>query len=152
MSKEIIVVASGYFEPMVHYGHIDYLTKARQLGDKLIVIVNNDRQSVLKKGICIIPVNQRIKMIRELRCVDFVIESVDEDRTVCKTLSILHPDIFAKGGDQTINTIPEAEVCKQLGIKIVDGLGDKIQSSRYLLADFKDKVDKIDKKYLHDEV
>lgn len=151
MSKEIIVVASGYYD-ILHGGHVEYLQKAKSLGDKLIVIVNNDRQAVLKKGAAFMPAAQRIKLIRELRCVDMVIESVDEDRTVCKTLSILHPDIFAKGGDQTVDTIPEAEICKQLNIKIVDGLGDKIQSSRYLLADFKDKVDKIDKKYLYDEV
>ena len=151
MSKEIIVVASGYFSPL-HGAHIEYLQLAKQLGDKLIVIVNNDRQAVLKKGSFFMPATQIIKIIRELRCVDMVIESIDEDRTVCKTLSILHPDIFAKGGDQTVNTIPEADICKQLNIKIVDGLGDKIQSSRYILADFKDKVDKMDKKYLYDEV
>ncbi len=109
-------------------------------------------QSCLKKGSSFMLAVERIKIIRALKCVDFVIESVDEDRTVCKTLSILHPDIFAKGGDQTKDTIPEAEICNQLGIKIVDGLGEKIQSSRRILADFKDKVNKMDEKYLNDEV
>jgi len=137
---------------MLHAGHIEYLQRAKSLGDKLIVIVNNDRQSCLKKGSHFMSTLERIKLIRELRCVDFVIESVDEDRTVCKTLSILHPDIFAKGGDQTISTIPELSICQQLNIKIVDGLGEKIQSSRDLIANFKENVDKIDNNYLYNGI
>lgn len=143
-----VVVASGYFDPYVHAGHLEYLQKAKQLGDVLIVIVNNDRQAKLKKGSVIVPCRDRLKLIRELRCVDMAIESFDEDRTVCKTLASLHPDIFAKGGDQTVGTIPEAEVCNKHGIKIIDGLGDKIDSSRLIVAELKKNIQAIDEKYL----
>ena len=75
-------------------------------------------------------------------CVDAAIEAMDEDRTVCKTLAAIHPDIFAKGGDQFVDTIPEAtvwlmitneQVCREMGIQMVDRLGEKIQSSSWLI-------------------
>ena len=58
---------------------------------------------------------------------------MDEDRTVCKTLAALHPDIFAKGGDTFVTSIPEGPVCEKYNIKMVDGLGNKIQSSSWLI-------------------
>ena len=131
--SETIVCASGYFNP-IHYGHIEYLEKSKQLGDKLIVIVNSDKQSYLKKGTSFMPENERLKIVRSLRCVDAAILSVDEDRTVCKTLSHLHPDIFTNGGDQNNDTIPEKDICEKMGTKLVDNLGEKIQSSSWLLA------------------
>jgi len=131
MSKKV-VVASGYFDPL-HYGHIEYLEQSKALGDKLIVIVNNDRQAALKKGKHFMPARERVKMIRSLSCVDCALESIDEDRTVCKTLACLHPHIFANGGDQFNTNIPEAKVCNELGITLMDGLGNKIQSSSWLL-------------------
>lgn len=128
MSRKTIVVASGYFNPL-HIGHVEYLEKSKQLGDLLVVIVNNDRQTMLKKGKVLISASDRIKVIRALRCVDMVIESVDEDRSVCRTLEAIHPDIFTNGGDQTNERIPESEVCNRLGIQMVDGLGAKVESS-----------------------
>lgn len=131
--SEIIVCASGYFNP-IHYGHIEYLEKSKKLGDKLIVIVNNDKQSHLKKGSSFMPEEERLKIIRSLRCVDAAVLSVDEDRTVCKTLSHLHPDIFTNGGDQNNDSIPERDICEKMKTKLVDNLGNKIQSSSWLLA------------------
>lgn len=128
MGRKKIVVASGYFNP-VHFGHIEYLEKSKELGDILVVIVNNDKQTLLKKGKILIKAHDRIKVVRALECVDLVIESVDEDRSVCKTLAALHPDIFTNGGDQSNENIPESEVCKKLGIQMVDGLGSKVESS-----------------------
>lgn len=127
-----VVVASGYFDPL-HYGHIEYLQKSKDLGDKLIVIVNNDRQAALKKGQAFMPARERVKLVRSLACVDAAIESVDDDQSVCRTLSILHPDIFTNGGDQRNEDTPEGLVCDELGVQMVDGLGDKIQSSSWLL-------------------
>ncbi len=131
--SETIVCASGYFNP-IHYGHIEYLEKSKQLGDKLIVIVNSDKQSHLKKGASFMPEDERLKIVRSLRCVDAAVLSVDEDRTVCKTLSHLHPDIFTNGGDQNNDTIPEKDICEKMGTKLVDNLGEKIQSSSWLLS------------------
>lgn len=130
--KEIIVVASGYFDPL-HAGHIEYLEKAKKLGDKLIVILNNDEQAILKKGFVFMPLEERKKIIQSLKFVDEIFISIDKDRSVCKSLEKIKPDIFAKGGDRNIGNIPETETCKKCNIKIVDGLGEKIQSSSELL-------------------
>ena len=131
--SETIVCASGYFNP-IHYGHIEYLEKSKQLGATLIVIVNSDKQSHLKKGASFMLEEERLKIVRSLRCVDAAILSVDEDRTVCKTLSCLHPDIFTNGGDQNNDTIPEKDICEKMGTQLVDNLGEKIQSSSWLLS------------------
>ena len=77
---------------------------------------------------------ERVRLIRALDCVDAAVEAIDNDRTVCKTLSIIHPDIFTNGGDQNNQSIPEARICNELGIAMVDSLGDKIQSSSWLLS------------------
>lgn len=134
------VVASGYFDPLT-VGHVEYLEKAKKLGDKLIVIVNNDTQASLKKQFSFIKQDERLTIVKALRCVDEVVLSIDQDRTVCKTLEMLKPDIFAKGGDQNIGTIPEKEICDLYNIKIIDGLGDKIQSSRWLLKQVKKNME-----------
>jgi len=96
-----------------------------------MVIVNNDEQAVLKKGKAFMPADERIKIIQELKCVDYVVKSIDTCRTVCKTLESLNPkpDFFCNGSDQNNNSIPEASICTKLGIKLLDGFGDKIQSS-----------------------
>lgn len=130
-----IVCVSGYFDP-IHVGHIEYFKKSKEIGDKLMVIVNNDEQATLKKGKPFMPADERIQLIKELRCVDIVVKSIDTDRTVCKTLETVEPkpDYFCNGGDQNNNTIPEIEVCNELNIDLVDGLGDKIQSSSWLIS------------------
>ena len=133
MLKKTICV-SGYFDPL-HVGHIEYLEMARTLteGGKLIVILNNDKQSALKKGIGFMSQEDRKRILECLWMVDEVIISIDEDETVCKTLQKISPDIFAKGGDRFSYEIPEAKICKKCGIKIVDGLGKKIRSSSEIL-------------------
>jgi cytidyltransferase-like protein len=127
-----IVCASGYMNPIT-FGHIEYLKKSKALGTKLIVIINSDKQSILKKGSSFMPENERLQIVRSLSCVDIAIISCDEDRTVCKTLRQIHPDIFTNGGDQFNDNIPEKEICEELGIQMIDGLGEKIQSSSWLL-------------------
>jgi D-beta-D-heptose 7-phosphate kinase/D-beta-D-heptose 1-phosphate adenosyltransferase len=132
MKKEIVVAASGYFNPL-HKGHVEYLEKAKSLGHKLVVIVNSDSQRALKGSKEFMDQDERMTIVKALRCVDEVFLSVDEDSTVCKSLVAVKPDVFAKGGDRFSNEIPEAEICEYLGITMVDGLGNKIQSSSWLL-------------------
>ena len=127
MSKKIVAV-SGYFDPL-HVGHIDYLKLAKSIGDKLIVIVNNDEQARLKKGESFMKEEDRLKIIRSLRCVDEAFLAVDKDATVCKSLRMCMPNIFANGGDRGVEEAPEAETCRHWGIEMVDGLGEKIRSS-----------------------
>jgi cytidyltransferase-like protein len=128
----ITVCASGYFNP-IHKGHIEYLEKARSLGDELIVIVNSDLQRSLKGSKEFQLEDERMIIVAALRCVTKVFLSVDLDTTVCKSIEAIRPTIFAKGGDRFAKEIPEAETCKKLGIVMVDNLGIKIQSSSWLI-------------------
>jgi len=127
-----IVAASGYFNPL-HKGHVEYLEKAKLLGNRLVVIVNNDKQRELKGSKEFMDENERAYIVGSLKCVDEVFISTDEDSTVCRSLEAIKPNIFAKGGDRFSTEIPESSVCEKLGIIMVDGLGEKIQSSSWLL-------------------
>ena len=131
----VVVAASGYFDP-IHKGHIEYLELAKQLGDKLIVILNNDKQVALKKGKPFMPLEDRKAVLEAIKFVDEIFVSIDEDKSVCKSLRAVKPDIFAKGGDRFIEEIPEAKICRELGIKVIDRLGKKIQSSSELIKNF----------------
>ena len=129
--NKIRVAVSGYFDP-IHIGHLEYLRMAKELGDSLVVIVNNNYQCKLKKGKHFMDENDRVEIVKALRFVDEVFLSVDKDRTVCKSLEEIKPDIFANGGDRATIEVPETPVCKKFNIKMVDGLGDKIRSSSSL--------------------
>jgi len=132
MSKKTISVAvSGYFDP-IHVGHLDYLELAKKLGDKLIVIVNNNHQCVLKKGKPFMDELDRMRIVKSIDMVDEVFLSVDSDKSVCKSLEEIKPDIFANGGDRANSEIPESTICSKYNIQIIDGLGDKIRSSSSL--------------------
>ena len=128
MKNEVVVAVSGYFDP-IHVGHLEYLQLASKLGDRLIVIVNNNHQAKLKKGEFFMHEKDRIQIVAALRCVDEVFLSIDTDSSVCKSLEAIKPNIFANGGDRSLDEIPETAVMKKYDIKLVDGLGDKIRSS-----------------------
>ena len=127
-----IVAASGFFDP-IHRGHIEYLQLAKKQGDKLVVILNNDKQCILKKGDVFMPIEDKKAILEALECVDEVFVSIDGDISVCESLRVVKPHIFAKGGDRFATEIPEAKVCIDLGIKMVDNLGKKLQSSSDLI-------------------
>lgn len=134
-----VVIVSGYFNP-VHKGHIEYFNKSKSHGDKLYVIVNSDLQRELKGSKEFQDEGERFLIIDSLKMVDKTILSIDIDRTVRETLRMIHSEygkdvelFFANGGDQNNDTIPEKPICDELGIKLIDGLGDKIQSSSWLL-------------------
>ena len=139
MKKKKGMIVSGYFNP-IHKGHIEYLNNAKTLSDVLFVIVNNDHQRALKGSAEFQEEQERVCIVSNIKSVDHCILSVDQDRTVCKTIEKIALDFgnefdlsFANGGDQTNSSIPEKPICDQLGISLVDGLGDKIQSSSWLL-------------------
>lgn len=122
------VAVSGYFDP-IHVGHLEYLELAKKLGDRLIVIVNNNQQCILKKGKPFMDEADRVKIVEALRVVDEAFLSIDVDKSVCASLAAIQPDIFANGGDRSLGEIPETAVMKKYNIKMIDGLGDKIRSS-----------------------
>lgn len=132
--KSIIVAVSGYFNPL-HVGHLEMIARAKKLGNKLIAIVNNDKQVALKGSVPFMPEKDRLKIIAALRDVDQVFLSIDKDKTVCRSLSKIKPHIFANGGDRkNIGDVPEYQICQKLGIKMVDGLGKKIRASSEMIA------------------
>ena len=137
-SKKAIIV-SGYFNP-IYKGHLGYLNYAKAIADELFVIVNNDHQRALKGSKEFQKEEERMIIVANIKAVDQAILSVDEDRTVCATLekiAIEYGDsydlAFANGGDQNNDIIPEHPICEKTGIALIDGLGDKIQSSSWLL-------------------
>ena len=122
------IAVSGYFDP-IHVGHIEYINNAKKLGDWLVVIVNNNNQCALEKGKYFMDEKDRVLIVKNIKAVDEVFLSIDEDKTVCKSLKKVNPDVFANGGDRKNYEIPESKVCKENNIQIIDGLGDKIRSS-----------------------
>jgi cytidyltransferase-like protein len=134
-----IVIVSGYFNPL-HKGHIEYFKNAKSFGDELHVIVNNDLQRSLKNSKIFMDQDERLTIIKELRLVDRAYLSIDLDRTVKESIrniwniyNINSKIYFANGGDQTNESIPEKDLCDELNIQLIDGLGNKIQSSSWLL-------------------
>jgi len=139
MKKKAIIV-SGYFNP-IHKGHLEYFNNAKALADELFVIVNSDLQRGLKGSKEFQKEDERLFIVQNIKAVDKAIISIDKDRTVCESIRSLQVKYgddyqlgFANGGDQDNNSIPEAPICNELGIQLIDGLGDKIQSSSWLLA------------------
>ena len=137
--KEKAIIVSGYFNP-IHKGHLEYFQNAKKLADFLFVIVNSDHQRALKQSKEFQLEDERMLIVSSLKPVDKAILSIDKDRTVCQTIASIANDYgqeydlaFANGGDQNNNTIPERPICEKMGITLQDGLGDKIQSSSWLL-------------------
>jgi len=136
-----MVAVSGYFDPL-HKGHCEYFKLARKLVGPygiVVCILNNDKQALLKKSKVFMKQEERKKILDCIKYIDKVYISIDDDSSVCKSLEAIRPDIFAKGGDRNSKEIPESNICHELGIKVVDGLGKKIQSSSYLTKTWEDK-------------
>ncbi len=134
MKKKLITVAvSGAFDP-IHVGHIRYLREAAKLGNRLVVILNGDDFLLRKKGFVFRPLEDRKEILESIKGVDEVIASMDDDQTVCKTLELVRPDIFAKGGEPASpENIPEAETCRSIGCKLVMNVGGgKIRGDKEL--------------------
>lgn len=128
-----IIIESGFFNPL-HGGHLDMIEAGAKLGDKLIVIVNNDQQQLLKKGKIILDEENRLRLIGALRDVDEAVLSIDQDPPVSQTLEQIaqqYPNdelVFANGGDRdSEKAIPEGEVCNKYNIKMVFGVGTDVR-------------------------
>ena len=139
MKKKAIIV-SRYFNP-IHKGHLEYFNKAKENSDELFVIVNSDLQRELKRSKAFQDEEERMIIVSNIKAVDKAILSVDKDRTVCATIEKIVNEYgneyelaFANGGDQNNDTIPEKPICEKLNVHLIDGLGDKIQSSSWLLG------------------
>ena len=137
--KPKIIIVSGYFNP-IHQGHLQYFIQAKAKGDLLFVIVNSDYQRRLKGSQELQNEDERLFIVQHIKEVDRAFLSIDQNRTVCKSLEYLHQQFgsefrlaFANGGDQTNHSIPETPICQALGIELIDGLGEKIQSNSWFL-------------------
>lgn len=139
-------ITSMYANP-IHPGHIECLRLSKELCDELWVIVNNDKQAELKRGVpSFQDEHYRKEVVGAIKYVDHVFISTDSDGSVCKTLNNLFlaiknidseaEVIFTKGGDRFADNILEKEICDSLGIKIVDNLGDKIHHSSQIISVF----------------
>ena len=138
MKKKLLIV-SGYFNP-IHKGHLEYFNNAKELADELFVIVNSDLQRSLKGSKEFQKEAERLFIVQNIKAVDKAMISVDQDRTVCASIRSVFERYgdtyqigFANGGDQDNHSIPEAPICQELDIELIDGLGAKIQSSSWLL-------------------
>ena len=139
MGKKKAIIVSGYFNP-IHKGHLEYFNNAKALCDELFVIVNNDHQRELKGSKEFQKEDERMIIVSNIKAVDKAILSIDQDRTVCETIRMIASEYgadyelgFANGGDQNNDTIPERAVCEEMNVTLIDGLGEKIQSSSWLL-------------------
>jgi len=153
-SKKVVMVSGG-FDP-IHIGHIRYIQEAQKLGDKLIVVLNNDNWLRAKKGKEFMPELERKEIIEAIAGVDEVIISSHpknpKDMSISKELIKIRPHIFAKGGDRDekdsnnpkSSLYKEKKVNKKLGIDIVYnvGYGGKVRSSSDLLKAYSKKIKK----------
>ena len=136
--KRITVAVSGGFDPL-HIGHIRLFEAARKLGDRLVVILNNDNWIEKKKGRAFMPEKERKEIIEALKFVDEVNitkhSKNPSDMSIVRDLERLKPDIFANGGDRKFDNIPEVGLCERLGIDMKFGIGrgGKVQSSSWLI-------------------
>jgi D-beta-D-heptose 7-phosphate kinase/D-beta-D-heptose 1-phosphate adenosyltransferase len=146
-----VVVISGYFNPL-HIGHLDYIENAKKLGDYLIAIINSDRQVIIKGSRPFMGEQERKRIVSSIGDVNEAVVSIDTDASVVKTLSSIWNKysigpffdhmIFANGGDRKEGEAPETNLCKELGILEVYGVGgEKTESSSNLLK-FKSAISK----------
>lgn len=134
IDKNRVIAVSGGFDP-VHIGHIRYLKAASELG-KVLVMLNTDEWLTRKKGKPFMPYRERKEVLEALRYVHRVVPVIDADDSVAESILHYKPDVFAKGGDRTIENIPadEKEACLRIGAQLMVGVGGgKVQSSSWLI-------------------
>ena len=157
-NKKKVVMVSGGFDP-IHIGHVRLMQEAKKLGDKLVVVINNDNWKRIKRKHVFMPDKERKEIIEAFACVDEVIISKHSKNKrdpksmgVSKELLKIRPQIFANGGDRdkkdaqnpNSSLYYDLETCKKLGIKMVYnvGHGGKVRSSSLLLKEYSKKIKK----------
>lgn len=130
--KKVVVAVSGGFDP-IHIGHVRMIQEASRHGS-VTVIANSDEWLMRKKNYIFMPFEEREEILMNIKGVDNVVKALDNDNTVCESLKILKPDVFANGGDRKGDNVPEVALCKDLGIEMIWNCGGgKIQSSSSLV-------------------
>ena len=114
---QTVVFTNGLFD-LLHMGHLDYLQRARALGDTLIVGLNSDASSRALKGAAhpILSQEERSHLLAALRTVDVVV--IFDELTASNLIRALEPDIYVKGGDYATKTWPERETALALGCRV----------------------------------
>ncbi len=129
-------MVSGGFDPP-HIGHIRMFKEASKWG-KVIVALNSDEWLMRKKGYVFMTLKERLVISTEFASVDYVMSFDDTDAPTCDAIVSMKPDAFANGGDRKKDNTPEMEMCDELGIQMLWGIGgkDKPQSSSWLVNKF----------------
>ena len=136
-----VIIVSGGFDP-VHKGHIRMFREAANLGAIVIVGLNSDEWLTRKKGKPFMKWEERAEILESCKFVDQVISFDDSDDTandIIKEVCSLYRDFdvnvyFANGGDRKLGNVPELDVCKELNVVMLWGVGGgKIQSSSWLI-------------------
>ena len=109
---------NGCFD-ILHVGHVRYLERTKALADYSIVMLNSDKSVKLIKGESrpINSENDRAEILSALSCVDYVV--LFEEKSPANLLEKIKPDIYTKGADYTLETLPEREVTEKNNIKVV---------------------------------
>lgn len=138
-----VILATGGFDP-VHSGHVEYLSAARALGDKLVVGLNSDYWLKRKKGRSFMPWGERARILEALKPVDHVLEFNDNDGTACEAISrvvdIFGNCVFVNGGDRTSENIPEQDkFVDDSRVEFAFGVGSEIKknSSSWILEEWR---------------
>lgn len=131
--EERVVLANGCFD-VLHVGHSRYLEGARKEGDVLVVAINSDEsvRSLKGEGRPVLPADARARLVAGLAAVNYVV--IFEEADVTRLLLTLKPDVHAKGTDYTVETVPERETARGLGVRIAIVGDPKQHSTRDLLA------------------
>jgi rfaE bifunctional protein nucleotidyltransferase chain/domain len=115
---QTLVFTNGHFD-LLHVGHVDYLEKARALGDALFVGVNADpaTQQLKGSGRPLVPAHERARLVGALWCVDAAV--IFEGATADGIIDALRPEIYAKGGDYAAKPLPERATVEGYGGRVV---------------------------------
>lgn len=116
-NNETFVVTNGCFD-ILHVGHVRYLQKTKEYADKLIVMLNSDLSVKKLKGINrpINNQNDRAELLSALSCVDYVV--LFEEESPAELLGKINPNVYTKGADYTMETLPERDVVIKNNIKV----------------------------------